>query len=230
MNLTTTLLNGDDLTLTVPDASLAGFGTPVSCSVLLVGDIELELHAGDLAAADFFFTTTGSTAGQPVRLRGGQELLTGAYGGRGGQGLAFRVDLADRALFGAAPPTMSREDVAAALSAAHIGLGRAGPVLRPSGAVQFSPQRSHDVAVTAAEASGRAALLDVRRAAREPARGRQGRRVRGGYLSRSAPGERVHVVLETDDAVAYALPPTEDDLTLAVDLLTELEITVEPAS
>jgi hypothetical protein len=227
MDLTTTLLNGDSLTLSTHASSVTGFGTAVSCSVLLADGVELEVHSADVATADFFFTTTGSAAGSPVRLRGGQELVTGPYGGRTGQGLAYRVELTDGTLFGAAPPAMSREALAATLSAAGVAPGRSGPRLRPTGRVQWSPQRSHDAAVSATDAAGHSVLLDVRRAVQRPTPGQRGLRVRGGWLSRSAPGERVHVVLESDDAVAYGLPPTEDDLALAVDVLTELEISVE---
>lgn len=98
--------------------------------------------------------------------------------------------------------------------------------LRPSGAVAWSPHRAHGVAVTADAGSSGAVLLDVRRTMREPSAGGRGRQVRGGWLSRSDPSERVHVVLEADDAVCYGLPPTEDDLDLAVQVLADLQIDV----
>ena len=230
MDLTTTLLNGESLTLSTHGSDVTELGLPLSCSVLLVDDVELEVNAGDATAADFFFTTTGSgITDSPVRLRGGQDLVTAPYGGRSDQGLAFRVDLTDGSLFGAAPPTVNREMLAAALAAAGIRPGDGGGLrLRPTGRVRWSPTRSHDMAVSATDDTDHAVLLDVRRTARGPAAGQRGRRVRGGWLSRSSPDERVHLVLEAEDAVAYGLPPTADDVALTVDVLSELEITVQP--
>ncbi|MGA8047967.1 MAG: hypothetical protein WCA30_17035 [Dermatophilaceae bacterium] len=229
MQTRTTLLSGETLTLSTGDRTVADVGRPTRCSVLLVDGVELEVHASDPDAADFFFAATGSTAGAPLRLRGGQQLVVGAYGSRPGQGPAYRVDTGGEALFGVSPPGMGREALAAALSDAGIGPGSAGTRMRPGGRTAWSPLRSHDVAVSALAPGGRPVLLDVRRAVRPSSPGRRGRPVRGGWLSRSDPSERPHVVLETPDAVAYGLPPSDDDLDAAVAVLADLRIDVEAA-
>ena len=229
MQTRTTLLSGETLTLTAGDTTVLEVARPTRCSVLLVDGVELEVHAADPDSAEFFFAATGSPAGSPLRLRGGQQLVVGAYGGRSDQGLAFRVDTAGETLFGAAPPAMSRETLAAALSDAGIGPGRTGIRMRPRGRTAWSPLRSHDAAVSVLAPGERPVLLDVRRAVRPSQPGRRGRPVRGGWLSRSDEGERPHVVLETPDAVAYGLPASEADLDAAVAVLADLEIAVEEA-
>ncbi|MDO5503035.1 MAG: hypothetical protein Q4G67_07665 [Actinomycetia bacterium] len=230
MDLPTSFLNGESLTLSTDAGPAAQFGTPIRSGVLFQDNLETEVHAGDHAAADFFFEATGSREESRVQLRGGAELVTGAYGGRTDQGLAFRVDVGDESLYGVTAPVMTREALAALLSSAGIGRHRGRVRLRPAGAVSWSPHRTQDIAVTAADDSGHSILIDVRRARRErrSVQAQSGRRVRGGHLSRSDPTERVHVILEAPDVVAYGLPTTEDDLDLAVQVLADVVIDVEP--
>lgn len=230
MQIRTTLLSGETLTLTTGDRTVTDVGRPTRCGVLLVDGVELEIHAADRDAAAFFFSVTGSSPGSPLTLRGGLQLAVGAYGGRADQGLAYRVDVAGESLFGICAPGMGREALAAALSDAGIGRGRAGIRMKPGGRSSWSPVRSHDVAISTMAPGDRPVLLDVRRAVRPSSPGRRGREVRGGWLSRSAPSERPHVVLETPDVVAFGLPPSEGDLDAAVAVLAELEIAVEADS
>lgn len=229
MQTRTTLLSGETLILTTGDPTVLDAAPPTRCSVLLVDGVELEVHAADPDAAEFFFAATGSAPGPPLRLRGGQQFVVGAYGGRSDQGLAFRVDTEGESVFGVTPPAMSRETLAMALSDAGIGRGRSGIRMHPTGRTAWSPLRSHDVAVSVLAPDERPVLVDVRRAVRPSQPGRRGRAVRGGWLSRSDPSERPHVVLETPDAVAYGLPASEADLDAAVAVLADLEIAVEEA-
>lgn len=226
MRVTTTLLNGETLVADIPDATIA---PPTRCSVLVADGIELEVHAGSDEAADFFLTSTGSSVTGTVRLRGGQDMEIGPLGGRGGQGLAFRVVVGSQRLFGSSPPVMTREQLAAVLVGAGIRKGRHGPAMAPSGAVAWSPMRTHDAALTVEVAKG-SFLVDTRRAQRRPAAGEQrGVAVRGGRLSRSAPDERPFVVLEAQDVVAYGVPTLSLDVDALVHAMSTVELTIEQA-
>ncbi|HWS58867.1 MAG TPA: hypothetical protein VN257_10025, partial [Actinotalea sp.] len=123
MRVTTTLLNGETLVADVPGADVA---PPTRCSVLVADGIELEVHAGSVEGAEFFFSSTGSTVTGTVRLRGGLDLGIGALGGRAAHGLAFQVDVGEQRLFGSAPPAMSREQLASVLVGAGIHEGPHG--------------------------------------------------------------------------------------------------------
>lgn len=218
----TMLLNGEPATIEVPRAKLLA---PVRTSVLIAGDDEVEVNAGRPAAADFFAESTETRLSRELTLLGGRSVRVGRLGGDPASGWAFRVDVGDDVLFGAAPAAMSLEAVVGLLSSAGIGRRERGLYLRPSGPVSWSPYRTHDLAQTAEPTGGAAFLLDVRRA--HGPSGKRGARVRGGWLSRSQAGDRVHVVLEAPEFVVYGIPPGETGLDAVVRALADTTVSLK---
>jgi hypothetical protein len=224
MRLTTQLLDGATTVVDVPDAE--ELTTPVRTSVLYAAGREVEVNAGTPEAAQHFVASTGSELTSTLTLRTGPTLSTGALGG--GSGLVFVVDLRPHPVFGPAPPGLSVEDLAALLVAGRLTGTSAGPRFDPRGTVSWSPFRTHDAVVPVRLAGGQRYVLDVRRAftARPQSDPASGRRVAGGLLSRSAPEEGRHVILEAPDHVVYGIPLPETDLDVLVGSMSQVEVTL----
>ncbi|XVX21408.1 hypothetical protein ACQP1U_05910 [Actinomycetota bacterium] len=220
----TALLNGDLVSVDAPTA--ATLAPAVRASVLQVGSLELELHAGTEESAEFFLTTTGTTPTRDLRLRGGQTLRTGHLGGDPAAGQAFVVEVGADRLFGSAAPSMSLEALAAALSEAGISRGPRGPRLAPRGKVGWSPRRTHSAFQTVDPQTANGFLMDIRRIRAEDAAKQKpkGARVRGGHLSRSVSASSVHVVLETSDFVVYGIPTQGADLDSLAGAMAEVRV------
>lgn len=219
MRVKTSLLNGDSLALTVPDAT--ALSSPVRTSVLLAGKTELEVNTGDAAAVDFYLESTGSQLTAEVTLRSGMRLRSGALGGA--TGVVFVLDVGPQSIFGPAPPGLALADLAEILNEASPEAGADGPVLRPRGAVSWSPTRTHDLVVSA-DIQGGAYVLDVRRAFAEQTEELPGAEVKGGTLSRSQPGESRHVILNAPDYVIYGIPTPDTDIDVLVTSMADVTV------
>lgn len=224
MRTRTSLLNGDPVTIDVPDGELT---PPVRTSVLIDAGLELEVNAGDASVAAFYFDSTRSTPGASVRLRGGQLLRAGRLGGDPSAGLAYWIDDGGEALFGAAAPSLDLESLARVFASAGIGRGPRGVRLAPGGDLGWSPYRTHDLNQTVRLGGDQAYLLDVRRiapGAPRVARG-PGLAVRGGRLTRSAPDTPSHVVLEAAEFVAFGVPVGRTGLDRMATSMSRVEVT-----
>lgn len=219
MRVNTTLLNGDSLVLTVPDAT--ALSTPVRTSVLVAAKTELEVNTGDGAALDFYLESTGSTLTSEISLRSGMTLRSGPLGG--GTGLVFVVDVGSQAIFGPAPPGLAVSELAEMLNEARPEPGAEGPVLRPQGAVSWSPSRTHDLVVSA-DIRGGGYVLDVRRAFADGTEKLPGVDVAGGTLSRSQPGESRHVILNAPRYVIYGIPTPGTDADVLVASMSDVTV------
>lgn len=219
MRVDTTLLNGDSLALSVPDAT--ALSTPVRTSVLAAAKTELEVNTGDGAALDFYLESTGSELTSKITLRSGMRLRSGPLGG--GTGLIFVLDVGRQAIFGPAPPGLALSDLAEVLIDARPESGADGPVLRPHGKVSWSPSRTHDLVVSA-DISGGAYVLDVRRAFADETEELAGAKVKGGTLSRSQPGESRHVILNTPNYVIYGIPTPNTDVDVLVTSMADVTV------
>ncbi|MCE0486114.1 hypothetical protein [Ornithinimicrobium sediminis] len=222
MELTTLLLDGETAVIDVPDAE--ELTTPVRTSVLFAAGREVEVNAGTPEAAEHFVTSTGSALTSALTLRGGTTLRTGALGG--GSGLVFLVELHPHPVFGPAPPGLSVEDLAALLVGARMTTTAAGPRFDPRGGIEWSPYRTHDAVVPVQVRGGQRYVMDVRRAFTpgRPGEAGSGRRVAGGRLSRSAPEEGRHVILEAPDHVVYGIPLPETDLDVLVGSMSQVQV------
>lgn len=219
MRVETTLLSGDALELNVPDAT--AISAPVRTSVLMAGKTELEVNTGDVGAVDFYLETTGSELTEEITLRSGMTLRSGALGG--GTGVVFVVNVGTASIFGPAPPGLALPDLAEILNEAGPEMGADGPVLRPRGAVTWSPTRTHDLVVSA-DIRGGAYVLDVRRAFAEQTDELPGAKVTGGTLSRSQPGESRHVILNAPNYVVYGIPTPDTDVDVLVTSMADVTV------
>lgn len=222
MRYQTSLLTGEPVSIDVPDGTLA---RPVRTSVLIDSGVELEVNAGAAEAADFYLESTRTRLSGSVQLAGGMSLRTGALGGDPKAGLGYRVTAsADEVLFGSAAPSMTLEALARTLAAARIGRGPRGVQMAPSGPAAWSPYRSHDLNQSVRLSAADGYLLDVRRVGQRGAPSKVGVRVRGGRLTRSAPGSPSHVVLETTDFVVYGVPKGATSLDRLATSMSRVEV------
>lgn len=208
------MLNGDLLTLDVPDAEHLPGSTAVS--VLSLDGRELELSSGPPEALEHYLSMSGSRLDRQLTLRSGHVLRHGRYGGDAALGHAFSVTLGGHELFGFTTPATDLETLSGALSEVGLEAGADGPVVRPAGSVTWSEYRTHGVAQVVHLADGQGYLLDVRRTrpgTTAPDQDAAGVAVRGGRLSRSSEQERhAYAVLEADAFVCYGIPATAQDL------------------
>lgn len=222
MRTTRRLLNGETLVLDVPDAETMPLSTAIS--VLIQDSLELELNTGAQVHLEHYLSTSGSTLTGELQLRNGLTLRHGRYGGDPAQGLAFSVRVGEHEVFGFSVPSLDLEALGALLSQVDMTADPAGPVITPTGTVEWSPFRTHDVAQVVSLAGGKNALLDVRRTRNGVSRpSGPGLDVRGGKLSRSPEEERAaYAVLETSSFVVYGIPGSEDDIDVMTGALSQL--------
>lgn len=220
------LLDGTPLAIDVPDAVELPPETMIG--VMRVDRLEVELTLAAPEAVEHFLATTGSTAGSPLRLRGGREVHLGDLGGDAGNGTVFVITVDDLRVFGSVPPGVSRADLTrwlGLISWVGRGNGLHAKLAAPAEWVRERPQAMAQIVTTQ---GADAYLLDIRAAtgqARRPSVS-GGVKVRGGRLYRSAKSDvRRHVILEAPDFVSYAipLPATELDEVVAsmADVITE---------
>lgn len=219
MRVNTQLLNGEPVSLDVPDAT--ALSTPLRTSVLVSGETELEVNTGDQAALDFYLDGTGSMLTTEVALRSGMPLRSGPLGG--GTGLAFVLEVGEHHVFGPAAPGLGLEGLMALLTAARPEAAADGPLFRPEGPVAWSKTRSHDVVVSATIGSG-SYVLDIRRAFTEPVGADSDVEVIGGTLSRSRDGDSRHVILNAPQFVVYGIPLPDTDVDVLVDSMSEVTV------
>lgn len=208
------LLNGDLISLDVPDASALPPSTTVA--VVEVDAGELELTSGDPAALDFFLSSTGTTLTGQTTLTGGHTLRHGPLGGDPANGLAFAIEIGEHRIFGSAPPTPGLEKLSAWLAKMTFRPTAQGPTVTLRGPT-WSPTRTFALAQHVALADTEGYLLDVRRARGAAPKKRlpagAGIAVRGGRLMRSPKGdERRHVVLDAPEVVCYGIPLSSSSL------------------
>ncbi len=219
MKVISQLLNGEKILIEVPDATEVG--AAVRTSVLSVNGVEVEINGGDEATADFYVASTGSVLSGALTLRSGMQLRTGPLGG--GTGLVFVLDVGDHRLFGPVPPGLGLEGLSALLNDAGLEAGADGPIASPAGPVTWSSYRTHDVVLTAALPKG-SYVLDVRRAFVQGQGKAPGVEVSGGTLTRSAPADSRHVVLEAHDFVVYGIPLPDTDIDVLVDSMSNVVV------
>ncbi len=225
MKYQTSLLTGEPVSIDVPDGVIA---RPVRTSVLIDSGVELEVNAGSSEATDFYLESTQTRLTGSVQLTGGLSLRTGPLGGDPRAGLAYRVAAsADEALFGSAAPSTTLESLARTFAAARIGAGARGVQLAPTGQAAWSPYRSHDLNQTIRLSAADGYLLDIRRAGPRGAPSKVGVKVRGGTLTRSAPGSPSHVVLETPDFVVYGVPNGATSLDRLATSMARVEVSLQ---
>lgn len=212
MRTTRHLHNGEALALDVPAA--AGLPAAAAISVLSQDGLELEINSGLAHHLEHYLATSGSTLTDQVQLRGGLTLRYGRYGGDPASGLAFSVTVGDHEVYGFTVPSLDLEGLSALLSQVDFMAHADGPILTPSGSVDWSPFRTHDIAQVVELPSGGHALLDIRRTRNGVTRpSGSGMDVRGGKLSRSAESERAHyAVLEAPAFVVYGIPGSLEDM------------------
>ncbi|WP_109472738.1 hypothetical protein [Ornithinimicrobium cavernae] len=222
MRTTRRLHTGETLLLDVPAA--AGLPPAASISVLAHDGLELEVNSGVAHHLEHYLSVSGSTLTDEVRLRTGVTLRHGRYGGDPASGLAFAVAVGGHEVYGFTVPTLDLEGLSAVLSQVELTATPDGPVLTPSGSVDWSPYRTHDVAQVVELSTGGHALLDVRRTRTGVTRpSGAGVDVRGGRLSRSAEDERAHyAVLEAPAFVVYGIPGTIEDLDTVATTLSQV--------
>lgn len=222
MRTTRRLLNGETLVLDVPDAETMPLSTAIS--VLTQDGLELELNTGGDVHLEHYLAMSGSALTGDLQLRNGLTLRHGRYGGDPAQGLAFSLRVGEHELFGFSVPSLDLEALGALLSQLEITADPAGPVITPSGSVEWSPFRTHDVAQVVTLAGGKNALLDVRRTRNGVTRpSGPGLEVRGGKLSRSSEEERAaYAVLEASSFVIYGIPGSDDAVDAVVGALRQV--------
>lgn len=222
MRTTRHLHNGETLALDVPGAS--DLPPSAAISVLSQDGLELEVNSGSARHLEHYLTTSGSTLTDEVRLRTGVTLRHGRYGGDPASGLAFSIAVGDHEVYGFTVPTLDLEGLTALLSQVDLAADANGPVLTPSGSVQWSQFRTHDIAQVVELTSGGRALLDIRRTRNGVTRpSGAGLDVRGGRLSRSAEEDRAHyAVLEASAFVVYGIPGNVEDMDTIASTLSQV--------
>lgn len=213
------LLNGETLTLDVPDASALAGSTAIS--VLSFDGLEVEVTSGTRDDLDYYLSLSGTELGSRIQLRSGHPLHYGRYAGDPAEGLGFAVPVGSWWVYGFSASGTDAEGLAAQLAEVGLQDHPDGPALTPSGSASWSPYRTHTVAqmVTTAQDAGPGSgyLLDVRRTrsgSETSGRGAgDGIAVRGGRLSRSSVQERhAYAVLEAADFIVYGVPGGAEDL------------------
>ena len=213
MQTTRRLLNGETLLLDVPDAAALPGSTTIS--VLSLDGVELEVNGGSSDDLDFYLSLSGTSLTEEVRLRGGEPLRCGRYGGDPASGWAFALRVGDHEVYGFTVPTMDLEELTAHLAQVDAEADPDGPALRPGGHVSWSTYRTHTVAQVVDLGAADGYLLDLRRtrSGSTPPEGTSGVQVRGGLLARSSGDERhAYAVLEAPAFVSYGIPGDQTDL------------------
>lgn len=206
------LLNGDLLTLEVPDADALPGSTAIS--VLSLDGQELELNSGTAGDLEFYLSISGSELTGEAVLRDGTTLRYGRYGGDPDSGFAFSVTVGEHEVYGFTVPAMDVEALTSYLASVAFESGAEGPVLTLSGPVGWSQYRTHTVAQVVDLPAGEGFLMDIRRTRTDDiARENAGVEVDGGWLTRSSEQERhAYAVLEASDFVTYGIPGEQGDL------------------
>ena len=224
MKSTSTLLTGERVHVTVPDAR--ALPEPVRSAVIVDGGRELELNAGGPAALDFYLRSTGSRLSATIDLRTA-TLRHGALGGRATQGRVFALTVGQDRVFGTSGPRVDLADLAAVLARVRLTPGSTGPSATLGRGLTWSARRAPGVAQVVDLAPGTGFLLDVRRAQGSERAGGPGIPVEGGTLSRSGSQEREpYLVLDAAQVVAYAIARPGTDLAVVARAMARVRVTL----
>ncbi len=214
------LLNGETLVLDVPDASALPGSTAIS--VLSLGEVELEINAGNVEDLDFYLSLSGTELTGALQIRTGTTLRHGRHGGDPAAGIALAMSVGEHEVYGITVPSTDLEMLAAHLADIELVAHPDGPSVRTGGTVAWSAYRTHSVAQAVDLGAGEGYLLDLRRtrSGQAPTSGAGGLQARGGLLSRSSPQERhAYAILESADFLSYGIPGEQTDLDLVASSL-----------